>query len=182
MGIFLTDSIDGLDRLFGLDLQLLADSCIELVAIFVLFVGMSYLLFTPARDFLKKRQEKIQGDLDSAAKDKEKASVLKAEYTDKLKGINEEAEAILSESRQKALKKESVIVGEAKEEAARIIDRAGKEAELEKSRIKDEVKQEMVSVAGLMAGKIVKASMDEAKQSSLIEETLKEMGDTTWQS
>ena len=45
----------------------------------------------------------------------------------------------------------------------------------------DEIKQEIVSVASAMAGKLVGASIDTARQSSLIEETLKEMGEDTWQ-
>ena len=73
-------------------------------------------------------------------------------------------------------------VDEAKEEAIRIIARANKEAELEKSKVKDEVKQEIISVAKEMAGKLVEVSVDEDKQMSLIDETLKEMGESTWQS
>jgi len=46
--------------------------------------------------------------------------------------------------------------------------------------VKDEVKQEMISVAALMSEKIVGASMDEEKQNALIEQTLSEMGDDTW--
>ena len=44
------------------------------------------------------------------------------------------------------------------------------------------MKQEMVQVASAMAGKFVEASMNKDKQAQLIDETLKEMGDETWQS
>ena len=40
--------------------------------------------------------------------------------------------------------------------------------------------KEMISIASIMAGKVVSASIDTTVQESLIEETLKEMGDTTW--
>ena len=40
----------------------------------------------------------------------------------------------------------------------------------------------MITVAREMAGKLVEVSIDDAKQVSLIDETLKEMGDSTWQS
>lgn len=181
MNIFLTTSIDGVDRLFGLDLQLLVDTCIELIAVFVLFTALSYLLFNPAREFLKKRQQKIQEDMAFAEREKTDAVNLKAEYTKKISEVNKEAEIILSDSRKKALKKENDIVDNAKVEAARIVERANKEVELEKNKVKDEVKQEMISLASLMAGKVVAASMDEKQQVELIENTLKEMGDETWQ-
>ncbi|MDK2808845.1 MAG: F-type H+-transporting ATPase subunit b [Clostridiales bacterium] len=179
--IGLLSTLEEVDRLFGLDAQLLADATIELLAIFVLFVGMSYLLFNPAREFLKKRQDKIREEMEQTAKNKEEAALLKAQYTKKMDIVDKEAEQILSDSRKVALKKEADIVQDAKEEAARIIDRANKEVELEKNKAKEEVKQEMIVIASMMAGKIASASMDEEKQAELIENTLQEMGDKTWQ-
>lgn len=44
------------------------------------------------------------------------------------------------------------------------------------------MKQEMISVASVMAGKIIKSSIDEQTQNKLFDETLREMGDETWQS
>lgn len=167
-------------RLFDLDFQLLHDAVLSIIAVFALFLIASHLLFNPVRDMLRKRQEKIKGELDSAAKDMAEAKDLKAEYESRLKDIDKEAENILSEARKKALANESKIVAEAKEEAARIIERANVEAELEKKKAADEVKREMVVLASLMAGKVVNAAIDTTVQDSLIEETLKEMGDGTW--
>lgn len=42
------------------------------------------------------------------------------------------------------------------------------------------MKKEIVSVASIMAGKVVAASIDTTVQDSLIDETLKEMGESTW--
>ena len=71
---------------------------------------------------------------------------------------------------------------EAKEEAARIIQRANEEAELSKKRAMDDVKHEMISIASMMAAKVVAAQIDTSIQDTLVEETLKEMGESTWQS
>lgn len=171
-----------MDRLFDLDIQLLHDTVLLAISVFVLFLVMSYNLFNPARKLLKGRQDKIRDDIDTARADKEDAAKLKAEYEEKLKNIEKEAEVIMSEARQKALKNENRIVDEAKEEAARVIRRANEEAELEKRRVMDDVKQEMIAVASMMAGKVVAASIDTTVQDALVEETLREMGDTTWQS
>ncbi len=167
-------------RLFDLDLQLLADAGLMMISIFVLFLFASYFLFNPAREFLKKRQDKIRGELEGAAKDKEDAAALKAEYEDKLKNIDKEADEILSDARKRALANENKIVADAKEEAARIIERARVEAELEKQKADDDVKREMVVIASMMAGKVVRASIDTSIQESLVNETLKEIGESTW--
>ena len=167
-------------RLFDLDLQLLADAGLMMISIFVLFLFASYFLFNPAREFLKKRLDKIRGELEGAAKDKEDAAALKAEYEDKLKNIDKEADEILSDARKRALANENKIVADAKEEAARIIERARVEAELEKQKAADDVKREMVVIASMMAGKVVRASIDTSIQESLVNETLKEIGESTW--
>ena len=169
-----------MSRLFDLDLQLLADSVLTMIAVLVLFILASYLLFNPVREFLKKRQDKIKSDIDSAIEDKESAKQLREEYEAKLKDIDKEADEILSAARKKALANEAKIVAEAKEEAARIIARANEEATLEKKRAVDDVKKEMITIASAMAAKVVSASIDTTIQDSLVEETLKEMGDTTW--
>lgn len=169
-------------RLFDLDFQLLHDSILLGISIFFLFLIMSYNLFNPVRKFMADRQNKIKGDIDAAIADKTTAAAMKADYEEKLKNADKETEVILSEARQKALKNEAKIISDAKEEAARIIARANEEAELEKKRVADEVKQEMVTVAAMMAQKVVSANINTDIQNSLVEETLKEMGDSTWQS
>lgn len=169
-------------RLFDLDFQLLFDAVSLGISVFFLFLIMSYLLFNPARKLLQDRQEKIRSDIASAAKDKEDSAKIREEYEQRLKDVDKEAEALLSEARQKALKNEAKIIAEAKEEAARIIARANEEALLEKKRAADEMKQEMISIAAVMAGKVVAANIDTTVQEQLVDETLKEIGDATWQS
>lgn len=171
-----------MERLIGFDAQLLYDMFWTALNIFILFFGMSYLLFNPARDMLERRRQKIAGELADAANDKEAAAVMKAEYEKKLKEVSKEADAILEEARRKAKIRESEIIEEARVEAARIVERGNREVELERKKALDDMKQEIVSIASLMAGKVVAASIDTTVQDALIEETLKEMGESTWQS
>lgn len=169
-----------MDRMFGLDWQLLADSTLTIIAVFALFGIMSYFLFNPARKMLSSRQEKIRSELLDAKTNQEEAAKLRDEYESKLKAVDKEAEAILSEARKKGLANENQIIAQAKEEAARIIERARIEAQLEKQKMSDDIKKEIISVASAMAGKIVAASIDSTVQDQLIEETLREMGESTW--
>lgn len=167
-------------RLFDLDLQLISDAVLMIIAVFALFLIASHFLFNPVRNMMQNRQDRIRSELDNAAADMKQAHELKEEYETRLKDINKEAEEILGEARKKALANENKIISEAKEEAARIIERAGVEAELEKKKAADEVKREMVVLASLLAGKVVNAAIDTTVQDTLIEETLKEMGESTW--
>ena len=167
-------------RMFNLDPQLLHDAVLLAIAVFVMFTFLSYLLFNPAREFLKKRQEKVKDNIDSAEKAKADAEALRAEYEGKLRDIHKEEDAILSAARKKALENEAKIIENAKEEAAAIIARAHKQAELEMKKAEDDIKKEIITVASLIAGKVVSANIDSKIQDSLIDDTLKEMGDQTW--
>ena len=167
-------------RLFDLDFQLLHDSVLTLIAVFVLFLVASVFFFKPARDFLEKRKKGIEKNIEAAKADKEEAARLKEEYEDKLKNVDSEVEAILADARKKARANEERIVQDAMAEAGRIVDNANREAELSKQKIANEVKEEIVTVAGAMAGKLVSSSIDEETQKKLLDDTLKEMGEDTW--
>ena len=106
--------------LFDLTPQLLHDAVLSMIAVFSLFLVASHFLFNPVRDMMKKRQEKIQEELDDAKQNQDAAQSLRTEYEEKLKNVEKEAEEILSAARQKALANENRIVAEAKEEAVRI--------------------------------------------------------------
>jgi F-type H+-transporting ATPase subunit b len=152
------------------------------IAVFVMFTFLSYLLFNPARDFLKKREERVKGNIDSAEKAKADAEKLRAEYEEKLRSIHKEEDEILSAARKRALENETKIIDKAKEEAAAIIERANKQTELAVKKAEDDMKKEIITVASMIAGKVVSGNIDLTIQDSLIDDTLKEIGEKTWQS
>ncbi|MGL4798021.1 MAG: F0F1 ATP synthase subunit B [Cellulosilyticaceae bacterium] len=153
---------------------------IQWIALLLIIFVMAKLLFKPVTEFLEKRQAFIKGELDEATAKKADANALKDDYENKLKNIEDEANALLSDARTRALKREEEIIAEAKKEAEAIKARAMEDIKLEEARVRSEMKQEMIEVAGLMAGKFVETSMDETKQQQLIDEMMKEMGDVQW--
>ncbi|MDD6102326.1 MAG: F0F1 ATP synthase subunit B [Clostridiales bacterium] len=169
------------ERVFALDAQLFMDAAIVACAVLFLFALLSYFVFNPARDLLRRRQERVLSELESAAREKEEALTYKLEYEDKLKNAEKSADEIISEGRKKANKRSEEIIAAANEEAARIRLRTEKEIELEKAKVKDDVKQEMVDVAKAMASKFISENMDADRQAALVDEVINEMGDKTWQ-
>jgi len=166
----------------GFDAQLLFDSFVTGINIFILFFALSYMLFNPVREALEKRKQKIAGELKNAADDKEAAHAMKEEYEARLHEVKKEAEAILEDARKRAKQREAEIIAEAREEADRIVIRGNREVELERKKALDDMKEQIISIASVMAGKVVAASIDTTVQDALIDETLKEMGESTWQS
>jgi F-type H+-transporting ATPase subunit b len=168
------------DKIFALDWQLIFDAVIVACAVFFLFFLLSYLVFNPARDLMQKRRDMIAQSIADADKEKEEALAFKKEYDARLKNVEAEADGILADARRRAKGREDAIINAAQEESARIMARTQTEVELEKSRAKDEIKQEIIAVAGEMAGRFISEKMDPAKQAELVDDVIREMGEETW--
>ena len=106
---------------------------------------------------------------------------MKATYDEKLRTADNDAAAILDDARRKALISENNILEEAREEADRIRERALRDIEREKRSAEDDLKQEMVSLASSLAGKVLSKEVDAAQDEALFEETLNEIGNVKWQ-
>lgn len=171
-----------MERLLGFDLQLLQDALITGVNIFILFFALSYLLFNPAKELLSKRKLLIAGQLEGAVKEQEDARALKLQYENKLKHIQKEADLILNHARDMAIERQTKMIKEAKDEAQAIMDRASHEILLEKKKAMEEMKQEVVNIAAVMACKSVAELLGNGLSQDLIEESVREMGEYSWQS
>lgn len=169
------------DKIFALDWQLAFDAIIVACAVFFLFFLLSYLVFNPARELMQKRRSMIEQNIADAEKEKEEALAFKKEYDSRLKNVEHEADAILADTKRKAKSREEAIIEAANEESARIMARTKTEVELEKSKAKDEIKQEIIAVAGEIAGRFISEKMDESKQAAMVDDVIKEMGEATWQ-
>lgn len=73
------------DYIFGLDPQLLVDSAITILAMFFVFLLLSYLLFNPARNLMEKRQEGIREQMGNGSAREAGCNSFKAEYDEKIK-------------------------------------------------------------------------------------------------
>lgn len=169
-------------RIFGLDMQLLSGMIFQIIAILILFAALTYILYEPVRKVLNDRKMRVAKEVEGAKQSRKEAVQYKKEYETKLKNMEKEADLLLGEARKKALFRKNEILAGAKEEAAAILAHARKEAELERRKAQDEMKQQIIEVATWMAGKIITVSLEKEEQSSLIRETLEEMGEETWRS
>ena len=155
-----------MERIFGLDLQLLQDVVLTAVAIFILFFALSYLLFNPVREMLEKRKKKISDELSEAESSLHEAEAMKAEYEAKMASAKDDANEILEDARN---------------DAQKLRERAAAELEQEKVHARDDLKNEMVDIAALLAEKAVSGNMSPEIQEKLVNETLQEIGEHTWQ-
>ena len=172
---------DSLFRIIGFDGQLIFDSIITGINVFILFFALSYFLFNPVQKVLKNRSDKIKNEIENAKKQESDAIALKEQYEKKLAETRVEVEKIIEDARKNAKKMSEEIVAEARTEAQNIINRGNKEIEQEKAKAVDELKNQVINISTLIASKIIKENVNAESEDKLFEEALSEIGANSWQ-
>ncbi|GFN36195.1 F0F1 ATP synthase subunit B [Tepidimicrobium xylanilyticum] len=154
---------------------------LTLIAVLILFWGLSKLLYKPVSKILNERKEKIQNDIDSAKILKEEADKLRAEYEAKLLEARKESQGIIEAGRRRGEEIKENLIAEAKKEAESIIERAKREIQAEREKALLEVRIQAGEMAVLIASKIIEKNVDMVSQQELIEKFLDEVGTREWQ-
>jgi len=179
MTVFVLSAADS-SRAFGLDLQTAIQIGLILFNVCILAAVLSHILYKPVQDFLKKRAEKIAGQLSRAEKDMAKASELKAQYEASLKDIERERLEILEAARRVATEQSKETLIDAKKEADSIRARASVDIKNEQEFVKEQLRVHIIDVAATMTEKLVSYTIDKETQDRLFEETLKELEEAAW--
>ena len=160
--------------------QMVPQLIFHMIMVLVLFFILGKLLFKPVQKILEKRRENIANSIEQARQDQDAAKELREQYEDKLRNIQAERDQILSDAYKTAKKREAAILEEARAEAQRMRDRAAKDIERDQAHARDELRQEAVQMAVILAQKFVSASIRESDQSALVEEALSGMEGADW--
>ena len=145
------------------------------INVFILFFLIGYLVSDMLSGMLTKRQERIADDINTARMSKEEALALKNDYEHRLADFESERADILENTRRKAAQMEERILLDGQQEADRVIARAKREAELKKTKLKEDVRHDMIMAASITACKLAAETLDDKKQAVYIQEMLDEM-------
>ena len=74
-------------RIYGLDMQLLSGMVFQIIAILILFVLLSYILFEPVKKILNDRKERVAKNVSDAKMNLAQADEYRQEYEAKLQNI-----------------------------------------------------------------------------------------------
>ena len=143
----------------------------------ILFLFLKKLLFKPLKNMIDSRQKEIDDMYADAEGSKAEAATLKSEYESKLENANNESEEILKNAVRRAKLKEEDILREANKKAARTVERAYEQVELEKKRAINEVKNEVAEMAIGIASAVIERDVKSDEHADLINNFIEKMGD-----
>ncbi len=143
----------------------------------ILYLFLKKLAFVPLKKMIDSRQKEIDDMYGEAEESRSSAKAMQNEYEAKLKAANDESEEILKSAQRRAKLQEEKILAEAGEEAARKLDRAEEQIELERKNALNRVKNEVSEMAISIASAVIERDVKAEEHSDLIDDFIKNMGD-----
>ena len=143
------------------------------INLLILYLFLKRLLFKPIKNMIDSRQKEIDDMYEDAENNRADAENMRSEYEEKLAKANEESETIIKSAVRKAQLKEEEILKEANAKAARTLERAEEQVELEKRRAVNEVKDEISDMAIGIASAVIGRDVSADEHRDLIDDFIK---------
>ena len=150
---------------------------ISLCNLLILFLMLKKFLYKPVKKVLAERQAAIDSRYDEADRAKSQALRSKTEWENRMAAADEEAASIISSAVESANRQSSAIIGESKERADRMISRARAEADAERRKAEDDIRDRIADVSAAVAGKLREREISAADHSDLIDSFISEIGE-----
>lgn len=134
-------------------------------------------LFKPINAMLEKRKAMADAEIQDAAKAKDDAQAMKAEYEQNMRDAKDKANEILSTAQKTATAQSEEMIREATQQAAAIKSKAESDIAREKVKAVNEIKDEIGSMAMEIAGKAIGRELHEEDHAKLINEFIANVGE-----
>jgi len=149
---------------------------------FLILVGaLTKFLYKPFLNVLNTRKQSIQDALDNAEMVNRRADEKMQNYNKRIASVEEEGREIIRAAKVKADEQARAIVNEANEKAADIIAKAEATIEREREKATEELRQEIGTLAIMVAEKIVEHEIQRVGQEAIVEEVIRQARSTGWQ-
>jgi len=151
------------------------EMAIQIASTLLLFLVIKFFFWNNITNYLEGRKEFMAKEFNEASEANELAQTIKADAQSELKEIRLSAKGIIEEAKERGEVERVGIVKNAKNEATIVMDNAKKEIDSEIEKARTKINDEIVSVAVLMAEKVIKKEIDESKHKELLAEATKEV-------
>ena len=121
------------------------------------------------------RRKKIEDEFHEIEKQKKSLENLEKDYRHRLENIELEARTKIQEASNIGLNLAKDIQERARLESQKTLDRAKAEIDKDIAQARLELRNEVVSLSGLMTEKIIRQKLNDAEHKKLVEQFLKEM-------
>lgn len=139
----------------------LLDMIVQIAATIILMLIVKKFFWGRITDYLQKRNDYMESELTEAEATNKEALQLKETREAELKEIREKSKNYFENAKTRGEEEKKRIIEHAKKEADVIVANGRKEVEAERSKAKIELEKEVVTIASLMAEKVIGKKIDE---------------------
>lgn len=148
---------------------------IQLLATVILIFVVRKYLWSSVTDFLEARQAVVDEDIKAARENKQHAESLKEKAQNELDKVKEESRSILESAKKQAANLKTESLSKTKEELSIMKKNAESQLAKDLENAKKSVRDEIISVAVVLAEKVIAKEIDEKTYHALIDEAIKEV-------
>lgn len=145
----------------------LSDVLLQIAATIVLFLVVRFFFWNKITDFLSKRRELMDSEMEDAKQSNLKAKLLEEKKQKEYQDLKDMSKDYIEKAKNRGESEREIIVNKAKDEATKIVTKAEQEIDLEKQKAQADIQTETVELATLMASKILEQEIDDKKYQNL---------------
>ncbi len=132
--------------------------------------------YKPLMNIIEQRQKYIADNIAIAENQKAEAEKFRAQYEADLQRARDEAKAIVERATKAAEEQAAEIIENAKAEAAKAKEGALADIQREKEKAVVELRDQVASLAVLVAAKVIKGGLTVDEHHNLVQDAVKEVG------
>ena len=159
------------------ELQTMIVTAVVLLIIYLIFRKF---LYKPVARYMQNRSDLIQSEIDNAYDLKLEAKYIKENQEKIINDAHIQSKKIIEDAKKISDGIKDNIILEAKREAKEIIKKAEKQAQKQKLDALEDMKNQSVDLAVLIAQKILEEQLNVDKQNLLIDKFIEEVGASHW--
>ena len=147
------------------------------VTFIVLLILLYKVAWKPILSTIDKRENTIQGSLDSAKNAQEEAEKLLSKHQEMIKSAEQEAQNLIRENKDLAEKSQQEILAQARDTAQNFIEKAKADIEKEKEAALLSLRTEVADLVITATRKIIGETLDETKHRQMVDDFIRKIPD-----
>lgn len=167
---FVENALGITNGVFGVNAK---EMIIQIVSTLLLFLVVRFFFWNKVTDYLEARKEAMTNEYDEAKHANDEAIEKRELAKGELNEIRVSAKGIFEDAKLRGETERKDILEKAKLEADKLVVEAHQEISSNIEKARSSINDEIVSVATIMAAKIIKTEIDEKKHKELIEDATK---------
>lgn len=152
---------------------LLIEAVATIISLGILFAVISYFLYFPIKDSIKKREKFLDDRYKDANKINSDALKTQAAIDERMKNSKNEAKEILDLSKKEANELKAQIIEQANVKAKTTVEQAREQIKNEEIEMYEKLKNDISSISILVAKKILEKEMDPKVDQKMIDDLIK---------